>query len=157
MDKKFSVFDFLAQIFVIYGITVVLLNIFCVLFGESAQAYSSIFALGSRGLTVQTMLQFLAAIAVITVLRFVFMTDRLIRKMPLTARIAAMFTGTFLIILAFIFLCGWFPAEEPMAWILFLICFAVSCTVSTLISACKENMENRKLADALQKFKEEQL
>ncbi len=156
MDKKVSIFGYLSQVFMIYGITVGLLNLFCLLFGESAKGFSSIFSLGSDGLSVTTMLQFLLAIALIVTLRFVFMTDLLIRKMPLAARIIAMFAGALTIILAFIFVYGWFPADEPMAWLMFILCFAVSCTVSTFISILAEKQENKKLAEALQRYKGEQ-
>lgn len=156
MDKRVSILGYLSQVFMIYGITVGLLNLFCLLFGESAKGFSSIFSLGSDGLSVTTMLQFLLAIALIVTLRFVFMTDLLIRKMPLAVRVIAMFAGALTIILAFIFVCGWFPADEPMAWLMFILCFAVSCTVSTFISILAEKQENKKLAEALQRYKGEQ-
>lgn len=156
MEKKLSVFDYLSQLFMIFGITIALLNLFCLLFGEDAMGYSTIFQLGSKGLSVVTMLQFLLAIGVIITLRFLFMTDWLIRKMPLTARIILLFACALLTILAFILLCGWFPVNEPMAWLMFFISFTVSCTISTLISCLREKQENKKLAEALQKLKEEQ-
>ena len=155
MDKKFSILEFCSQVFTIYGITIVLLNIFCILFGASAQELSTIFSMGSHGLGVATSFQFLLAVLAITVLRFIFMTDILIIKMPTAARIAAMFAGTFAIILVFIIAFDWFPADLPMAWIMFLICFVVCCTVGTMISLIAEKQENRKLEEALKRYKEE--
>lgn len=154
MDKKFSILEFCSQVFIIYGITIVLLNIFCILFGESAQEYSTIFFMGSHGLSVATSFQFLLAILAITILRFIFMTDILIIKMPTAARIAAMFAGTFAIILVFIIVFDWFPTDLPMAWIMFLICFVVCCTGGTMISIIAEKQENRKLEEALKRCKE---
>lgn len=156
MDKRFSILEFCSQVFTIYGITIVLLNIFCILFGESAQELSTIFSMGSNGLGVATSFQFLLAVLAITILRFIFMTDILIIKMPTAARIAAMFAGTFAVILVFIFAFGWFPADLPMAWIMFLICFVVCCTVSMMISLVAEKQENRKLEEALKRYKEEE-
>ncbi len=155
MDKKFSILEFCSQVFTIYGITIVLLNIFCILFGASAQELSTIFSMGSHGLGVATSFQFLLAVLAITVLRFIFMTDILIVKMPTAARIAAMFAGTFAIILVFIIAFDWFPADLPMAWIMFLICFVVCCTAGTVISLIAEKQENRKLEEALKRYKEE--
>lgn len=154
MDKKFSILEFCSQVFTIYGITIVLLNIFCILFGTSAQEISTIFSMGSHGLGVATSFQFLLAVLAITVLRFIFMTDILIIKMPAAARIAAMFAGTFAIILVFIIAFDWFPADLPMAWIMFLICFVVCCTGGTMISLIAEKQENRKLEEALKRCKE---
>lgn len=156
MDKKFSVLQFFSQVFTIYGITTALLNIFCILFGASAQELSTIFSMGSYGLGVATSFQFLLAVLAITVLRFIFMTDILIKKMPLAARITAMFAGIFVTILIFIFLFGWFPADMPRAWFMFIVCFVASCAGSTMISVLAEKQENRKLEEALKRCKEEQ-
>lgn len=156
MNNKPTIFDYLSQVFMIYGITVLILNIFCLIFGETARDYSTIFSPGRSGLSVDTMLQFLLAIAITIVFRFVFMTDILIKKLSITARIVAMFIAAFLNIVAFVLLCDWFPLNDPLAWTMFLISFAVSCTVSTFISSFKEKYENRQLSEALQKLKEEE-
>ncbi len=155
MEKKMTIFDYLSQVFMIFGVTTALLIGFCLLFGESAQGYSSIFRLGSAGLSTGTILEFLGAITCIIGLRWLFLTDTLIRRMPLFLRIVLLFASAFSVILGFIFVCGWFPASEPTAWVMFLLCFAVSCGISTGISVLHERMENKKLADALQKLKEE--
>lgn len=156
MNNKPTIFDYLSQVFMIYGITVLILNIFCLIFGEAARDYSTIFSMGSSGLSIKTMLQFLLAIAITILFRSAFMTDILIKKMPITARIVAMFIAAFLNIMVFVLLCDWFPLNDPAAWTMFIISFAVSCTVSTLISVCKEKYENRQLSEALQKLKEEE-
>ena len=156
MDNKPTILDYLSQAFMIFGIAVLTLNIFCLLFGDSAREISTIFALGSEGLTVTTMLQFLLAIGITILFRFIFMTDILIKKMPLAARIITMFAAAFLNIMVFVILCGWFPVDNIMAWIMFLISFAISCAVSTAVSLLKEKMENRKLAEALSRLKEEE-
>ncbi|MCM1055433.1 MAG: DUF3021 family protein [Bacteroides sp.] len=155
MEKSFSIFKFLSQVFMIYGITVGLLNIFCLLFGDSAQSVSTIFSLGKEGVSAATSFQFLLAIFVIIGLRAVFMTDILIKKMPLAARIIVMFAGVLAVIIAFVFLFGWFPADVPLAWIMFTVSFVISCAVSTLISVLAEKQENRRLEEALKRYKEE--
>lgn len=156
MDKNFSVLKFFSQVFTLYGVTTGLLNIFCVLFGTSAHGFSSIFSLGNAGVGIATSFQFLLAVFVITSLRFVFMTNTLIKKMSLAARTVAMFAGAFTTILIFIFLFDWFPADMPIAWIMFIICFIISCAVSTVISVLAEKHENRRLEEALKRYKEEQ-
>ena len=156
MDNKPTILDYLSQVFMIFGITVLALNVFCLLFGNSAQDFSAIFSLGGAGLSVRTMLQFLLAIAITIVLRYVFMTDLIIKKMPLAARIIAVFAAAFLNIVIFIVLCGWFPLDNLTAWIMFLISFAISCAASTAISTFKEKTENRILEEALNRLKEEE-
>ena len=156
MDKNFSLLKFLSQVFTIYGITTVLLNIFCILFGTSAYGLSTLFSLGNAGIGVATSFQFLLAVSVIVGLRAIFMTDILIKKIPLILRIIAMFAGAFTTILIFIFLFDWFPADVPMAWIMFIVCFVISCIVSTLISVLAKKQENRRLEEALKRYKEEE-
>lgn len=156
MDNNFSVLKYLSQVFTIYGITSGLLNIFCILFGKSAYGFSAIFSLGNSGVSVATSFQFLLAVSLIVGLKFIFMTDILIKKMSLPARIIVMFAGAFATIIAFIFAFGWFPADMPIAWIMFIVCFIISCAVSTLISVLAEKQENRRLEEALKRYKEEQ-
>lgn len=156
MDKKFSLLKFLSQVFMIYGITTGLLNIFCILFGTSARGLSTIFSLGNTGVSIATSFQFLLAVFLIVGLKFIFMTDILIKKIPLAARIIIMFAGAFATIVVFIFAFGWFPADMPIAWIMFIICFVLSCAVSTIISVLAEKQENRRLEEALKRYKEEQ-
>lgn len=155
MDKKPTIFDYLSQVFMIFGITILLLNIFCLIFGDIAREFSTIFTLGSEGLSVETMLQFLLAIAITITFRFIFMTDLIIKKMPLLARIIVLFSAAFVNIVVFVIVCGWFSVNNLLAWIMFLISFAVSCTLSTLISILMERTENRRLAEALNKLKED--
>lgn len=156
MDNNFSVLKYLSQVFTIYGITSGLLNIFCILFGTSAYGFSTIFSLGNSGVSVATSFQFLLAVSLIVGLKFIFMTDILIKKMSLPARIIVMFAGAFATMIVFIFAFGWFPADMPIAWIMFIVCFIISCAVSTLISVLAEKQENRRLEEALKRYKEEQ-
>lgn len=156
MDKKTGILGYLSQVFMIYGITALLINIFCMIFGDDAQSVSTIFSLGSGGVAVSTSFQFLAAISLIILLRFVVMTDVLIKKMSIAARIIAMFGGVLVIMTGFIFAFGWFDVTDITAWVMFGICFVLSCTISTFISAIAERQENRKLEEALRRLKEEQ-
>lgn len=156
MEKKISLLKYLAQVFMIYGITTGILNIFCIIFGTSAMELSTIFSLGKAGVGVGTSFQFLLVAAVVVGLKFLFTTDILIKKIPLAARIIALFASVFAVIVAFIIVFDWFPADMPIAWIMFIVCFAVSCAASTLISVLFEKQENRRLEEALRRFKEEE-
>ncbi|MDE5945996.1 MAG: hypothetical protein K2G63_01620 [Oscillospiraceae bacterium] len=156
MDRKLTIFDYLSQVFMIFGITILILNVFCITFGEYAKDFSTIFSLGSAGLSVKTTLQFLLVISITIMLKFLFTTDLLIKKLSLTVRIISLFASVFLNTVLFIIICKWFPVNYPLAWFMFLISFTISCTVSTLISMLKEKTQNRKLAEALKRFKEEE-
>lgn len=156
MDKKTTIFGYLSEVFKFYGITIVLLNMFVFLFGEDAQTVSPIFTFGNKGLDILTMMEFLAVIALNIALRMIFMTDMVIKKMPLAARIILMFTGVLAVTVGFIFAFGWFPTAEILSWVLFVICFVLSCGISTLIAILAEKQENKLLEDALKRLKEAQ-
>ena len=155
MDKKNGLLDYLSQVFMNFGITVVILNVFCMIFGEEAKTMSTLFQLGGDGLAVATMMQFLLIILLINGLRVVLMTDLLIKKMPLALRIVAMFASVFGITTAGVVAFGWFPVTDALAWVMFVGCFVISCAISTGISIIAEKQENKKFEDALKRFKEE--
>lgn len=154
MKKKETVFDYIGQIFVSFGFTVVALNIFCILFGEEAREYSTIFSLGGEGLSVQTMLQFLLTSSIIVTLRFVFFTDGLIKKVSIAIRTIGMFGSIIVMMALFVYLFGWFPVNMWQAWAMFFICFGVCAGVSVAVSALNEKLENKKMEEALQRLKQ---
>ena len=80
MKRRETIFDFLVQIFMIFGITILCLNVFVVLFGEDAKEYSTMFEMGGRGLTTATMIQFLGVSVVTVLLKFLFFTDKIIKN-----------------------------------------------------------------------------
>ena len=59
-------------------------------------------------------------------------------------------------IIGFVLAFGWFPVTEIKAWIMFILCFIVSCVISTFVSVVSEKQENKKLEEALKRFKEGQ-
>ena len=156
MEKKKGILGFLSQVFMLFGIIVLLMSVFAVIVGDEAKEVSTIFSLGSKGLSFATLIQFLFAIAIICVLRFVFMTDTIIKKMPVTLRIILMFISVIAVIIGFVLAFGWFPVTEIKAWIMFILCFIVSCVISTFVSVVSEKQENKKLEEALKRFKEGQ-
>lgn len=155
MGGKISILKFLSQVFILYGITTVLLNIFCMIFGEPAYGLSTIFSLGNAGVGAATSFQFLLALLIINALRVVLTTDVLIKKMPTAVRVIAMYAGAAAVTVAFIFIFDWFPTDMPFVWGVFAVCFIISCSVSTLISTIAERQENRRLEEALRCKKEE--
>lgn len=156
MKENQTVFDYLGQTMILFGFTMAVLNIFCVIFGDSAVGYSSIFELGSRGITVKTAAQFLGVSAIISGMRFIFFSDIFIKKMPIGLRMACMLIGVIIVITVFTAVFEWFPVNERKPWIMFFICFGISFLGSWLIMIAKEKAENQKMAEALRKLKEEE-
>lgn len=155
MNKKDTVFSYLTQIFLIYGFTILTLTVFCFLFGEGAKDFSTIFALGSSGLSLATMIQFFALSVCIATFRFVLFSDGLIRKVSIAVRTVIMFALVILLMILFIYLFGWFPINMWQPWVMFLLCFGISAVFSTLLSVWKEKLENQMMEEALSRLKAE--
>ena len=156
MDKRSTLLDYLKQIFLGFGITTAILEMMAVLFGDKLMGYSSMFSLGSQGISAATAFQFLGVIVLIVTLRFIFMTDSFIKELTLTARMVLFFIGSFAVTLVFIFIFGWFPVNDPLAWMMFIVSITVKSVVSTIVSSAAEKQENRQLEEALRRIKEGQ-
>lgn len=156
MDEKKTIFDYLAQVMIVYGFAMLVLNIFCIVFGSSAKGFSSLFELGNQGVPAETAFQFLFVSALIIGLRSIFFTDMLIKKMPIWLRTICMLVSVVIIIAAFIITFHWFPVDMWQPWVMFFICFGISFLGSCFIMAIKEKVENRQMEEALQRLKEKE-
>ena len=156
MENRPTILKFLQKVFVIYGITTLILNIFTLIFGDAAKEMSTIFSFGNEALGVKTAMQFLLAVVILVLIETLFTTDILIKKMKIPMRICLMFVCTFAVISLFIVIFGWVPTNMALPWIMFIICFAISSAVSTVITAYSEKQENKKLNEALKRLRDEE-
>lgn len=156
MDENNGIFDYLTRVMVVFGFSILVMNVFCVMFGDSARRLSSLFAMGSHGLSVETTFQYLGISALIVGIRFVFFTDRLIKNMSIPLRTICMLGSVVLIAAAFIIRFHWFPVDMWQAWAMFFLCFTVCFIGSYSIMLLKEKTENRKLNEALSKLKKKE-
>lgn len=153
MKKKDTIFDYLMQIFIVYGFSLLCICMFCMFFGEEAKSHSTLFALGSQGLSVDTMLQFFCLSVIITTFKFVLFTDGLIKNIAMVARVIIMFLMVITTIVLFVILFGWFPVTMWKPWFMFFLCFFICTLASTILSYIKEKHENKKIEEALNELK----
>ena len=59
MEERKHLLDYLTQVFTIFGITILAISIICTLLGEAAAGESTMFRLGSGGIPVETVFQYL--------------------------------------------------------------------------------------------------
>lgn len=156
MEEKKTVFDYLAQVLIVFGFAMLVLNIFCLAFGDFAREVSSIFALGNQGVPAEVAFQFLAVSFLIVGIRYVFFTDMLIKKMPIGLRTVCMLTAAVTVIAAFVAAFRWFPVNMWQPWAMFFICFGISFLGSCCVMAIKERVENKRMAEALRQLKEKE-
>ena len=124
MDKKKLLIHYIEEVFMIFGIMIMLMNLLCLIFGESAKGISQMFVFGNKGLSLSIMIQF-----------FCIMSCLLIT------------------IVSFIILFDWFPINMWEPWLLFGVSFGISFVVSCVLNVRKERVENEKMARALEKLK----
>lgn len=154
MEEKRTVFDYLAQVLIVFGFAVLTLNIFCLIFGNSAEEFSNMFALGNQGIPAQIVFQFLGVSFLLVGVRFLFFTDIVIKKMPIWLRTACMLTVIVMIIAVFVIVFDWFPANMWQPWVMFFICFILSFLGSYFVMTVREKVENNRMDEALQRLKE---
>lgn len=153
MDKQKTIFDYIFQVFAIFGFSILVLNIFCLIFGSDARGFSSIFKLGNDGVSVDTLFEFLCLCILIVATRFLFFTDKIIKKLSLPLRLICMVSTIIAAVGAFAAVFNWFPIDSWQSWASFLICFGICFCISYFVMRIKENTENKKLNDALLKLK----
>ncbi|MBR5512879.1 MAG: hypothetical protein IKV85_02690 [Ruminococcus sp.] len=154
--EKPTILKYLSKVFMIYGITVVILNIFTLIFGGDAKEMSTIFSCGGDALGVKTLMQFLLASFILVSIETVFMTDTVIKKMKTSMRICLVFISVFTVVSLFVAVFNWFPTDMAVPWVMFIICFVICSAVSTFISAVSERQEDKKLEEALKRYKGEE-
>lgn len=152
MEDKKNIFDYLCQVFAIFGVIVTIFIVFTILIGDGTGEYSTLFSLGRTGLTIETLLQLLLLAIIITVLQNVFLTDRLIKNLSIVLRYVLFFLSVMIAIIIMVKLFGWFPLDEVSAWIGFFISFALSTLISITLTRISERMENKKMKDALERY-----
>lgn len=155
MENRKTIFDYLGQALMVFGVTILILNVLCYLCGEEAKTFSTIFQLGRDGIALSTMLQFFVVSVLITMARFFFFTDVLLKKMSVAGRTICMLLTVIVLIGIFTYLFGWFPVDMWEAWVGFFVSFFACFIISTIISIKKEKMENQALEKALKDLQQQ--
>ena len=153
MEDRKTIFEYIAQLFTTYGIMVVIFIVINLFIGENARSVSTLFAIGSDGLSSAMLLELLLLAFIITAAQNVFLSDILIKDMALIVRNILFFLTIMIAITVFVIIFGWFPINEVGAWIGFIISFAVCTAVSAVFMRLEERAENKKMQEALNRLK----
>lgn len=155
MEDKKTIFDFAGMVLVTFGFCMIFMMLFTAIMGEGAKEFSTMFALGKKGVPVEVMMQFFALAVLITLARYLFFCDALIKKGSIAVRTAGMFLTTIIICACFIVVFRWFPVNLWNAWAGFFICFGISSVISIMVMTLREKMENRKMEEGLKKLRKQ--
>lgn len=153
MEDNKTVFNYLGEIFTIYGVILAMIVILNLLVGDNAKGYSSFLEFGSGSLSTGTLIQLFFLSVFISAARNLFMTDKWIKNMPIIGRSACLFISVMILSVVFVILFNWIPLNDIFAWIGFAVSFVVSTLAGVLISKIKEKAENMKMEKALERFK----
>lgn len=154
MEEKKTVFGYMAHIFTIFGVTMLILTVLTVLCGEEAKEVSTIFALGRGGISVTTVLEFFLTSVLTATINMLFFSDGLIRRIPLWCRTVGMLLTEVAMIVIFVAVFGWFPMDMWQPWVMFALSFLCCFGISVAFTCLKEKMENRKMEAALARMKQ---
>lgn len=155
MEERKTIFDYVGMVFSTFGFSIVILNVFCLLFGEDAREFSRIFSMGREGLSTAAMMQFLTMSVLIIFIRALFFTDIVIKSMPVIIRIFCMLLSVIGIVVCFILHFDWFPADQWLPWVMFIVSFGICFVVSALVAILRERIENKRMEAALAKLKQQ--
>jgi len=153
MEKKKNVFDFVGSVFMIYGITITMLLFILVVIGDVNYGENLMFEMGSRGLTTKVLLQFLFLSFVNISLQYLCFSDRFIKEASNRFRTSLMLLSVLVIMAGFIQLFAWFPSGYLLPWVLYVSFFLLSYFVSILVISMKERLENKQMAEGLNRYK----
>lgn len=156
MEEKKTILDYCASVLITFGFAILVISIFCVLVGEEAWEVSSLYSMGKEGLSVATIMQFFGMSVCITLLRILFFTDSVIKKMSVTLRTICMLVCIIGLIVMCAAVFGWFPVNMWQAWAGFAVSFGLCFVGSCLVMLLKERTQNRRMEEALARLKEQE-
>ena len=155
MEKKVTIFSFLAEALVIFSVGIIFITLCTFFIGSDAQDSSSLFTQSSKGVSNTTILQFLLFSMIIEFLNKFWYSERLAAKMMVLLRTILLLLSIVVVVAIFSALFGWFMINNIHAWIGFLIIFAIFFAMSVFIMVIKTNMENKKVEEGLTNYKKE--
>jgi len=152
MEDNKTIFNYIGQVFTTFGIMILIFVALAAVVGEKVEGFGSLFELGKKGLALGTILQLFALSVIITVCQAILFTDKLIKSLSIVARNVAFYVAITVVIAAFVVIFKWFPFNDFLAWIGFIVSFSICSTIGVFISRMKEKAEDRKMNKALEQY-----
>ncbi len=149
MEDKKTVFNYISQLFAIYGVVVAIFVAISLIIGNEAGSVSTLFSLGSTGLSARTLIELFILVVIVTIDDNLFHTDLIIKNMPLIVRNILFFAVIMVTTTVFAAVFGWFPLNDIGSWIGFIVSFSVCAVFSSFLMRLEEKAENKKMQEAL--------
>lgn len=154
MENKFTFKSYLTDICIIF--TVILLTFVTagMLGSDKMEVASTVYETGGKLMSYTTILQILLCSVVIITLKMLIFSEILLKRTMLLWRIVLMVLFTGGVTAACIIVFGWFPSDDLLAWVMFVISFLASLGISTAIMAYETKKESMKYEILLEEYKQ---
>lgn len=133
-----------------FGLTVAFSTIVIMLVSDEIKGETGMTMLGSEGIPIAFLLQFLIADMIVMAFRTLFLSDLFIKNMKPSLRVVLLLVTSLLTMTGFILVCGWFP---PVGLCVFIPGSVCAIIVNAVKLFRRENAKNKELADALEQYK----
>ena len=142
-----------AAIFTLSVLAISLMGILLICIAPDIQYISTLFASGGMGLSFSVVLQIAGFSLLLAFFSIIIISQRFIINMRFWLRILLLFLSALFTFSIFAVIFKWFPVNEPLAWLGFvvssLVCFALSLGLTFL----KFKLEGKKYKRLLANYK----
>ena len=140
-------------IFTLSVLAISLAGLLVARFAPDTQDISSLFASGGTGLSYNVILQIAGFSLVLAAFTILLISDRVITKMRFFLRILLLFFSAFVSFSGFAIVFKWFPANDPLLWLGFLLSTVVCFALSLGLTLLKFKLEGKKYDRLLANYK----
>ena len=155
MEKKYTIFQFLMEIMIVFSVSILFITFVGTLIGEDSQSQSTLFLLGNKGLSNATIFEFFLFSIILEITRLFWISERILKRIMMLWRMIFMLSSIVIEVACFSQIFGWFHLTDFHAWIGFLVTFAFFFCMSILVMVTKTNMENKKVEEGLKNYRKE--
>ena len=154
-ENKTTITAFLTRVLVCFSIVMLFLLVVGPILGDDAQGVSTLFQLGTQGIPYIVVLQALVLSLFTNIIRELFLSNFFFKKTMMLWRTIFMFSSVLIGCGILSILFGWFPANQPGAWLAYILCFGVATGLSSLVMVLKTRYENALVNLKLEEYKKQ--
>lgn len=144
------------RISVSFTIFILFISIIGPMVGNEAKDISAMFRLGSDGISFVVIAQGFFLISLISLIGLVLDEAKCLKNMLHLYKFMIVLITSVLLTIGFICIFHWFPIDNIVAWIGFLISFGICVTGSTVFIIYKTKKEDQEVQKLFQSYKQHQ-
>lgn len=142
--------NYILNVMFSFGLTTAFLTVIIRSVGDRLKGETGMTMLGSNGIPILFLLQFLIADMIVMAFRMLFLSDFLIKDMKPSLRVILFMVTALAAMTGFILVCGWFPPSGMIVFIPGSVCAVI---LNAIRMYRREEAKNKELADALEQYK----